>query len=58
MTWNSLQQFLRIVMQFIGGMLVAYGWADTAGVEAITGFIVSGGALAWWAYWWVNSGSA
>ncbi len=51
MDWNSVQQFIRIVMQFFGGVLVSYGWLDEAGLQALTGAVISVGAFVWWWVW-------
>lgn len=51
MDWQTLEQFIRICMQFIGGMLVTYGWIDEAGLVSLTGAVVSVGAFVWWLVW-------
>lgn len=51
MTWDTIQQVLRIVLYAVGGW--AFGDTVTSGVDfqnAASG-VISIGAFAWWWYW-------
>lgn len=51
MTWDTVQQFLRIIMQAIGGMLLAKGYLSEDMVVLLTGGVLNLANVAWWAYW-------
>lgn len=50
-TWDSVQQLVRIVAQFIGGYLVSQGLITEGMVSEFVGGILSLGAIAWWVFW-------
>lgn len=51
MNWDTLQQFVRIIMQVVAGMLVARGYITAEMGVTLTGAIVSLAGIAWWALW-------
>lgn len=50
MTWNDIQQMLRIVMNGLGMWLAAKGLPEDI-VLAVTGGLMSAAAVAWWWFW-------
>jgi hypothetical protein len=51
MTWDTIQQLVRIIMQVVAGMLVSKGIiTEEMGVTLIGG-VVSLGSVAWWVLW-------
>ncbi len=58
MNWDTAQQAVRILMNGVGVYLMSIGVPENI-VLAITGFVLSGGAVAWWFFWERNrSGSS
>ena len=51
MNWDTVQQFIRIVMQVLAGMLVSRGMITEEMGVTLTGAIVSLGGIAWWVFW-------
>jgi hypothetical protein len=51
MTWDSLQQFLRILLQLLAGALVQRGYITAEMGVTFTGALLSLGGIAWWALW-------
>lgn len=51
MTWDTIQQLLRILMQVVAGMLVSKGLITSEMGVTLTGAIVSLGSIAWWVFW-------
>lgn len=51
MNWDTIQQFIRIVMQVLAGMLVSRGLITEEMAVTLTGAIVSLGGIAWWVFW-------
>lgn len=51
MNWDTVQQFIRIVMQVVAGMLVSRGIITAEMGVTLTGAIVSLGGIAWWVFW-------
>lgn len=51
MTWDTAQQFLRITLQFAGGMLVSKGVLTEEMAATAVGALISLGGVAWWAFW-------
>jgi hypothetical protein len=51
MTWDTVQQFVRIVIQFAAGWLASRGIIEASMVETIVGAALSLGGVAWWALW-------
>lgn len=51
MTWDSIQQFVRIALQFVAGWLVSRGVIDASMTETFIGAVLSLGGIAWWAIW-------
>ncbi|HLO78153.1 MAG TPA: hypothetical protein VK196_16990 [Magnetospirillum sp.] len=51
MTWDTVQQFIRIIMQVLAGMLVSRGLITAEMGVTLTGAIVSLGGIAWWIFW-------
>jgi hypothetical protein len=51
MTWDSLQQIIRIVMQIVAGFLVANGHLSEDMARTLTGGVLSLSMVAWWWVW-------
>lgn len=51
MNWDTIQQFIRILMQVAAGMLVQRGLITAEMGVTLTGAVVSLGGIAWWAFW-------
>ena len=51
MNWDSVQQLIRIVLQFLSGFLVGKGILDAANAEVLTGALLSLASVAWWYFW-------
>jgi hypothetical protein len=51
MDWNTLQQAIRILLQFVAGILVSRGVMTADMAAQATGAILSLGGIAWWVYW-------
>lgn len=51
MNWDTVQQFIRILMQVVAGMLVSKGYISQEMGVTLTGAIVSLSGIAWWALW-------
>jgi len=50
MSWDDVQQVVRIVMNGVGMWLAAKGLPDNI-VQAIIGVGMSSAAVAWWYFW-------
>jgi hypothetical protein len=50
-TWDSVQQFVRMGLQAAAGALVTKGYLDAAAGEALTGGLLSIASVAWWVVW-------
>jgi hypothetical protein len=51
MTWDSIQQFVRILLQLVAGALVQRGYITAEMGVTLTGAVLSIGGIAWWALW-------
>lgn len=51
MNWDTVQQFLRIIMQVVAGMLVSRGFLTEEMGVTLTGAVLSLGGIAWWVFW-------
>lgn len=51
MTWDTVQQFVRILLQFGAGLLVSKGIITAEMGTTAVGALLSLGSVAWWAYW-------
>lgn len=51
MTWDTVQQLVRILMQFAGGLLVSRGLITEDMATQLVGAVVSLGGIAWWIFW-------
>lgn len=51
MTWDSVQQIIRIVLQFLSGLLVGKGILDATNAEIFSGALLSLASVAWWFVW-------
>lgn len=49
--WDTVQQLIRIIMQFIGGYLISEGIMTEAVVSQLTGAVLSITAVVWWLFW-------
>lgn len=51
MNWDTVQQFVRIVLGWLGAWLVAKGYGDAANVETLTGGLLMVAQFGWWFLW-------
>lgn len=51
MNWDTIQQFLRIILQVVAGMLVSKGIITEEMGVSLIGAVLSLGSIAWWAFW-------
>lgn len=51
MNWDTLQQFLRIVMQVASGVLISKGLLSEEMSVTLTGGVLSLANVAWWFFW-------
>lgn len=51
MNWDSVQQLVRIVLQFLSGLLVGKGILDSTNAEIFSGALLSLTSVAWWYFW-------
>ena len=51
MTWDSLQQLLRISIQMLAGALVTKGYLNEDMATQLVGGVMSLAGVAWWVYW-------
>lgn len=51
MTWDTVQQFVRIVVGWFAAFLVAKGYADSANAEILTGALMGVAQFGWWFIW-------
>ena len=48
MTWDSIQQVLRIVLNAAGGVLIGKGYLTEEMSTTLIGGLLSIGSVAWW----------
>lgn len=58
MTWDSIQQLVRIVLQIAAGWLAGQGWITEDMETTLVGSAVSLAGILWWALWQRNRQSA
>jgi hypothetical protein len=51
MTWDTVQQLVRILLQLLAGYLVGQGWITADMGTTLVGSAVSLGGILWWALW-------
>jgi hypothetical protein len=51
MNWDSVQQLLRILLQFGGGLLVSRGILNEELATQLVGGGMSLAMVAWWIFW-------
>jgi hypothetical protein len=51
MTWDTVQQLVRIIMQIAAGFLVQRGLITEAMSTTLVGSVLSLGGIAWWMLW-------
>lgn len=51
MNWDTIQQLVRILAQFVGGFLVSNGVITESMTQSLTGGAISIAMLAWWVFW-------
>lgn len=49
--WNTAQQLLRIILNFIGGLLISRGILTDELMTQLSGGIMSVASVAWWFIW-------
>lgn len=49
--WNTIQQLIRIAMQFVGGWLVSKGILTEEIAAQFTGALISLAGVVWWYFW-------
>lgn len=55
LTWDSVQQLIRIVMQIIAGALISKGVMTDAIATQLTGAVMSLAGVVWWFIWDKNN---
>lgn len=50
-TWDMIQQLVRILMQFVGGALVSKGILTEEIAAQMSGAVLSLAGVAWWLLW-------
>lgn len=51
MTWDTVQQLVRIVMQVAAGYLIGRGLLSEEMATTLTGGVLSLANVAWWLLW-------
>ena len=51
MTWDTVQQLVRIILQIGAGALVQRGWITEDMATTVIGSVLSIGGVIWWAVW-------
>ncbi len=51
MNWDTVQQFVRIIMQVLAGMLVSKGIITAEMGVSLSGAVLSLAGIAWWVLW-------
>lgn len=51
MTWDSIQQVVRIVLYALGGWLLGDAVTQGEAFQAAVGGVLSIGAFVWWWFW-------
>jgi hypothetical protein len=51
MTWDTVQQLLRIILQLAAGWLLNQGIITEEMSTTLVGSLLSIGGIAWWALW-------
>jgi hypothetical protein len=51
MTWDTVQQFVRICLGWLAAFLVARGKLDPANAETLTGALLGVAQVGWWYFW-------
>lgn len=51
MDWNTVQQLLRILLQFGSGVLISKGVLTEEMAVTLTGGIISVASVVWWLFW-------
>lgn len=51
MDWNTVQQLLRILLQFGSGVLISKGVLTEEMAVTLTGGIISVASVLWWLFW-------
>lgn len=51
MDWNTVQQLLRILLQFGSGVLISKGLLTEEMAVTLTGGLISMASVIWWAVW-------
>ena len=51
MTWDSVQQVLRILLNAAGGLLVGKGYLTEDMLTTLIGGVLSIGSVGWWFIW-------
>lgn len=51
MDWNTVQQLLRILLQFGSGVLISKGILTEEMAVTLTGGLISVASVVWWAVW-------
>ncbi len=51
MTWDTVQQLIRILLQLAAGWMLKEGLITEDMVTTFIASVVSLGGIAWWAFW-------
>ena len=51
MTWDTVQQLVRILLQLAAGWLLSQGWITEEMSTTLVGSLLSISGVLWWALW-------
>lgn len=51
MTWDTVQQVLRIVLNAVGAFLIGKGYLTEEMSVTLIGGVLSIGSVLWWMFW-------
>lgn len=51
MTWDSIQQAVRIVLYALSGSLVTKGYLTEEVLNTLIGAVLALGSVGWWFFW-------
>lgn len=51
MTWDTVQQFVRILLQLAAGWLLSQGYLSEEMATTLVGSLLSVAGILWWAVW-------
>lgn len=51
MTWDTVQQLIRIILQIAAGWLLSLGYITEEMATTLVGSVLSLAGIVWWALW-------